>query len=313
MLVRLLRRIRPAIVHTYLSDANSYGRIAAIITRVPIIIASERNLPGIGNDKGRIQFFIDKLLAYFSQVIICNSLIASAALISDHSIDFRKVYTVHNGIDISPGKNSREKKWLGNQPVIGTIGRLYEQKNHKLFLETAKVLLQDPKLKTKLKFLIIGEGKLRQDLEVYADRCGIKSNVVFMGERGDIDNLLKEIDIFLMTSSFEGCSNAIMEAMLAGLPVVATDAGGNGELIIDGETGFICPKNDPGALASRIRMLLENRQIAKRIGNAANKRIIKNFGLEKMKNETQEIYLSTLSQKGLFNCFNENAKVGDIA
>lgn len=299
-LFKLLKAIRPDLVHTYLFSANSYGRIAAILAKVPIIIASERNLPEIGKDKERWWMYVDKALAFFSDAIICNSYQASQSLIDKYLFEAKKIFTVHNGI--APTYFLKEGEFISHtisdHKVIGTIGRLYPQKNHKLFLDMAKIILESHN-KCQLKFMLVGNGVLRDELESYAQQLGIKNQIIFAGERSDIANLLQSMDVFVMTSLYEGLSNAIMEAMLAGLPVVATNVGGNNELISDGETGFLCPSNDAMVLAKRVIMLVNNDKESKRMGRNGRKKILNEFGIHKMIKMTEKVYLDILKQKNM--------------
>ncbi len=296
-LIKLFRTIKPDIVHTYLFSANSYGRIAAIIAGVPVIIASERSLPETGKDKTGYQVFLDRILAFFSDGIICNSLKASDTLVKKYSFDAEKVFTVHNGINTVDFL--REPDLDGQQKiagkVVGTVGRLHSSKNYRLFLDMARIVLErfEP---GSLKFVVIGEGKLRDELEKYSQQSGIADNVVFTGERDEVFSLLQTMDVFVMTSLYEGLSNAIMEAMMAGLPVVATDVGGNSELVINGETGFLCPSNDAASLAERVIGLLGNERDAGQVGDRGKKRIVTEFRVEKMVRETEEIYKGFLNR-----------------
>jgi len=290
-LIRLFRTIRPDIVHTYLYSANSYGRIAAIVTGVPVIIASERSLPEVGKDKSRRQVFIDRILALFSHGIICNSRKAAETLVERYSFDPGKVFTVHNGISTDDffKETGIAGKARTGQKVVGTVGRLHPSKNHRLFLDAARLVLERTG-SGHLKFIIIGDGESRGELERHAQRSGIADNVVFAGERMDVPAMLKGMDVFVMSSLYEGLSNAIMEAMLAGLPVVATDAGGNRELVVDGETGFLCPLDDASSLAERILYLLGNGREAVLMGARGRERVIREFSVEKMVRATEKIY-----------------------
>ncbi|MEC4684595.1 MAG: glycosyltransferase [Nitrospirota bacterium] len=290
-LIRLFRTIKPDIVHTYLFSANSYGRIAAIIAGVPVIIASERSLPETGKDKNGYQVFLDKILVFFSHGIICNSLKASETLVEKYSFDVKKVFTVHNGINTVDFLRETGLDTQGKiaRKVVGTVGRLHSSKNYRLFLDMARILLENYGSRN-LKFMIIGDGELRDELERYSQQSGIADNVVFTGERIDVPAMLQAMDVFVMTSHYEGFSNAIMEAMLAGLPVVATDAGGNSELVIDGENGFLCPLNDASSLAERVAALLGNERVAMEMGEKGRKRVVREFSVEKMVRETEEIY-----------------------
>jgi len=289
-LIKLLKSMKPDIVHTYMFSANSYGRIAAILTRVPIIIASERSLPEIGKDKSRYQISIDKLFASFSHGIICNSYVANKILITKYSFDTKKVFTVHNGIDVGLffRENSKNQKKLARK-VVGTIGRIDALKNHKLLLDMAKNVLDKSNNKD-IKFLIVGEGPLRDELERHSQNLGIENKIVFTGERNDIPDLLQMMDVFVLTSNWEGLSNAIMEAMASSLPCVATDVGGNSELVLDGETGYIVSPNDPGAAAQKVLYLINDRLLAKEMGVKGRKRIEESFSAIKMIKNTEEVY-----------------------
>ncbi len=297
-LIKILKVIKPDIVHTYMFSANSYGRVAAFIVRVPFIIASERTPGEIGKDKNKYRIYIDKLLASFTHGIICNSHKASDSLVKRYSFNAKKVFTVHNGFNVAnflKNNSFNSQKKLAKK-VVGTVGRLYPQKNHRLFLDMAKIVLERSEDES-IKFVIVGKGELRDELERYSQSLGIENNVMFMGERNDIPDLLQNMDIFVMTSLYEGMSNAIMEAMAAGLPVVATDAGGNSELVIDGETGFLCPSNDAKVLAGRVARLINDGKEAKRMGENGRKRILNEFGIEKMIKETENIYKELLEKQ----------------
>ena len=296
-LIKLFRTIKPDIVHTYLFSANSYGRIAAIIAGAPVVIASERSLPETGKDKNGYQVFLDRILAFFSHGIICNSLKASGTLVKKYSFDADKVFTVHNGINaVDFLKETRlDSKMKIAQKVVGTVGRLHPSKNYRLFLDMARIVLENF-AHNDLKFVIVGEGELRDELEEYSQQSGIADSVVFTGESDDVFPLLQAMDVFVMTSQYEGFSNAIMEAMLAGLPVVATDVGGNSELVIDGENGFLCPLNDAASLAERVVSLLGNERDAMEMGEKGRDRVRAEFKIERMVRETEEVYLGLLNR-----------------
>jgi len=299
-LIKLLQAIKPDIVHTYAYSANYYGRVAAILTKVPIVFSSERNSVDIGTYKNRNHIFIDKFLSFFTQGIICNSYNASEALVKKYSFDRRIVFTVHNGINFADfldrAKANDQRKIDNKDKVVGTVGRFYPQKNHKLFLDVSKIIIDKYGYKD-IKFKILGDGPLKNELINYSEQLGIQNNVIFDGERGDILNVLKSFDILLMTSHYEGISNVIMEAMMMGLPVVATDVGGNRELVIDGETGFLCPLNNPSRIADMLHQLVNNEEEAIRMGENGKKRILNEFGIEKMIKKTENIYTKFLEKK----------------
>ncbi len=289
-LIKLFKSIKPAIVHCYLFSANSYGRLAAIINRIPIIIASERNLPEIGKDKKNYQIYIDKILSFFSDGIICNSQTAADLLINKYKFNKNKIFVIHNGINLT-SLNYFPPKY---NPTIGTVCRLSPQKNLRLFLDLARVLLEK---KNDLKFLIVGDGPMRSELETYAKKLEIQKNIFFFGEQRNVFKFLKEMNVFVLTSLYEGLSNSIMEAMLSGLPVVATDVGGNRELIVDGETGFLCEPNNLSDMVEKVIYLINNPQEAKKMGEKGRKRIIDHFNSDIMITKIEELYLKLINSK----------------
>ena len=293
-LVRLLRRLEPAVVHTYLFPANTYGRAAAIVARVPIIIASERNLPEVGRGMKRSWVYIDKLLSFFSHAVLCNSHRARRLLVENYAFNPRKVITIHNGIEVSNGIASNNSVHLAaEEKVVGTVARLYPQKNLEMFLRMVRIVL-DRYHDSSLKFMIIGDGPLRKQLEQRAVDLGVDKAVTFTGQRHDVAELLRNLDVYVNTSDYEGLSNAIMEAMTSELPVVATEVGGADELIRDGETGFLCPPNDAATMASKVIDLLENEAKARRMAACGRSFMAREFGMTKMVRGVERIYLDSL-------------------
>lgn len=291
-LAKIMKDIRPDIAHTFLLSANVYGRAAAILNRVPVIIGSERSAAEAGRDKNLKTIYLDKFFAMFSHGVICNSSRGADNLVNKWSIDAKKVFTVHNGIDVNHLKKGPLAKInkVPGETCIGAVGRLYSPKNYKLFIDMAKIVL-DNALGENIKFLIVGGGPLLDELTKYCRTLGVEPYFSFAGEMHDPSGALETMDIYVNTSGHEGLSNAIMEAMAAELPVVATDAGGNNELVIHGKTGLICPPNDARCLAGRVLGLIEDKDNAKKMGKSGQKRMVGEFGIDKMVKETEEIYL----------------------
>ena len=176
-LIKILKEIKPDITHTYLFSANTYGRVASMITGVPIIIASERNAGELGNDKKRHQVYIDKFLSLISNGIICNSYKCYHNLIDRYGYNPDKVYMVHNGIGFSGIDRETDFNHQESlrQKVIGTVGRLYPNKNQKLFLDMAKNILNRPG-NDNTKFMIVGDGPIKDELIQYSEKLGVADN-----------------------------------------------------------------------------------------------------------------------------------------
>jgi glycosyltransferase involved in cell wall biosynthesis len=169
----------------------------------------------------------------------------------------RKAICIHNAIDLRRFDHVRvdwveKKKSLGlppNAALIGSIGRLTEQKGYPILVDAAAQVLQ--KLPQSY-FLIIGDGEMRAELKQRARSLGVEERVNFCGPRSDVEELLGCMDLFASSSLWEGLPTVIMEAMASGVPVVATDIPGTRDLIQDGDNGWLAPTGDPGALADAI-------------------------------------------------------------
>jgi glycosyltransferase involved in cell wall biosynthesis len=186
---------------------------------------------------------------------------------------------------------------LGLDPAdahIVAVGNLLRVKRHDVLLRAAAdVLRQFPRAR----FLIIGAGTLLQELAPLAEREGIASAIRFLGEQPQVFPILQASDIGVLCSDSESLSNAIIEYMVAGLPVVCTDTGGNPELIREGVNGFLVPRNDPGAVAERLLRLLGDRGLAARMGAESRRMAEHSFSVQAMVAQTSAFYRELVSDQ----------------
>jgi glycosyltransferase involved in cell wall biosynthesis len=303
-LVKFLRKVKPDIVHTFMITANSYGRLGALLAGVPLIIVSERNIYNIGNDKKRWQVALDKILFPFTKILICNTNTARLNLTKKYGYQLEKILTIYNGIDITDFKRRLVSKKPSikkfSRQVVGTVGTLKYQKNHRLFLDMARITL-DHYQADNLSFIVVGDGALMGELQNYAVKRKIESKVRFLGQKNDIPMILNNMTVFANSSHYEGLCNATMEAMASGLPVVATDVGGNRELVVDGQTGFLTPPGDASALAEKVMSLLGNDALARKMGARGLEKISKSFTVERMVEQTEAVYYRLLNRKVMQN------------
>jgi len=181
-----------------------------------------------------------------------------------------------------------------NAFVISTVGRLHEQKGHEYLLLAARELCAQEKDAI---FLIAGYGPLRKHLEARTGELGIASRVRFLGYRKDVKRILAASDVFALPSLWEGMSNAILEAMAAGKPVVATAVDGNVEQVVHGETGLLAPPADSDALAKAFLELARDRRRAREMGDRGRERARRNFPVERMTGAHIELYAKLLKEK----------------
>jgi glycosyltransferase involved in cell wall biosynthesis len=213
-----------------------------------------------------------------------------------------RIIVIHNGIDLDlyqPGseKRGRARKELcihATQPVIGTVGNLYPVKGHTYLLKAlpiVKIMFPD------IRLLIAGHGRLLGKLLNEARTLGIQDHVLFLGFREDTASLLQAIDLFVLPSISEGLPLSVLEAMASGKSVIATNIGGLGEVVIDGQTGFLVAPENSEALAKRMMLLLGHKSLSDQFGRAGRTRVEKEFSLASMVNKYQDLYETCLRSK----------------
>jgi glycosyltransferase involved in cell wall biosynthesis len=179
--------------------------------------------------------------------------------------------------------------WPAGALIIGTICRLTQVKNPAILLDTLTIA-------DDVHLIIVGDGPERKKLEAYADRLGISRRVFFAGEQNDVRPWLRTMDIFCLASDSEGMPNALLEAMAAGLPVVASNVGGVGEIIDDRVTGLLAQRRDPDRFAAAISELRERPELRQRMGNAAAITVARRFPLARTISATESLYGELLFQ-----------------
>ncbi len=277
---KVIRKEKIDIIHTHLWTADLWGRFAAILERKKVISTAHN----VEIWKKKHHKLIDRLLAPFTYKIVAVSNEVKNFYINKIGIDKRKLLTIHNGIDIKyikPNKSKDEMlKKLGIKgQVVGIVGRLHPQKDHKNFLKAVRLVLKEI---PNTNFLIVGNGLLRKELEDYVRKLKIDDNVKFLGLRKDIYNIFNIMDVNVLSSIHEGHPIVLLEAMFLKIPSVVTRVGGNPELIEDGRNGFVVPSRDSEALAKSIVKLLKNKNLREKFGEGSRIKIEKNFSSDKM-------------------------------
>ena len=287
---RLMKELRPDIVHTWLFAANAYGRQAAISAGIKHILAAERC---VDEWKGPIQLSIDRVLARRTERIVANSTGVKEFYVS-RGLPAEKFTVISNGIGpfVPAALTSRDELLgeLGLPPgsrLIGAIGRLWPQKRVKDLIWAADLLKS---ARDDAHLLVIGDGPQRWRLERFRDQNLVADRVHLLGERTDVPRIVPHLDCLWLASEFEGQSNAIMEAMSAGVPVVATDIAGNRDLVVHGETGYLVPVGDRAAFTRKTHHLLDDPQLARQLGEAGRRRMLAEFTIEQMIERHARLY-----------------------
>jgi len=290
-LYRLFKVYRPDIVHCFFPASNGIGALIARLAGVRTVVSSRRDM---GYHLTKKDLALYRVADLFVSRIICNSEAVRERAIHLESIPTAKTAVIYNGIVLDERERKMNAHKKSDETIVGIVANFNRQvKRVDIFIRAAAVVHRSF---PDVKFRIIGDGKLRKDLELLASSLGLDSSLLFLGRRSDVRDLLNKMTIGVNSSDSEGLSNAIMEYMNAGLPVIATNTGGNAELVHDGINGFLIPADDADRLAAATVKMLSEPETASRMGETGYRILEKDFGIEKMLYETKMLYLDLLRQ-----------------
>lgn len=295
-LTRLIRRHRIDIVHSHEFMMTVYGAVGAKLTRVPMI----------GTMHGKVYYperarrvRMLKFALSLSSKMVAVSEDLRKYLAGLFGSDSAKLITLYNGIDLSKyssiesKQQSRELLSISeNAPVAGTVGSLFKVKGLNYLLDAVPMIRN---AHPDFVLLIAGEGEQESELKSQAESLGLGESVRFLGFRDDIPRVLNAMDVYVCSSLSEGHSLSILEAMALAVPIVATEVGGNPELIDDGLNGILVKKEDPSALADGICSLLNDPDLGKKFGDESRSIVEERFSLESMIREYSNLYKGLLS------------------
>lgn len=293
-LYKTIKSEKYPIVQTFLFDANIWGPPIAKMAGAKLIISCRRNY----DDWMKLRHVsMQRFSNQFTNLIISNSQSVRQFAMSKEGISPSKAKVIYNGLDINgfdkklnAVKPEKIKHQLGigeDSKVVTIIANLKPSKGLHYFLEAASIIAKN---EFKVRFLIIGDGLLKSDLNKLAHKLGVHKYIKFCGLRRDIPEILSCTDVSVNSSIREGMANSILESMAAKIPVVATDVGGNAEAITNGLNGFIVPSKDINALASKIVELLQDSRLSRKMGAAGRKKVEEIFSLKKMTDSHENLY-----------------------
>lgn len=300
-LIKMLKHCKPDIIHSRLTRADFYSRLAGRLTGRPIIINnicsiySKHFVSKHGIWKGRMFNWMYRMTLGPADWFVVNADGVMSDLMDKADVPQQKLRRIHNAIDVgryfrdaSVRATIRQQLCLDvNDCVIGTVGRLHKKKGLEYLIAAAKQLVRDA---PNVIFIIVGGGPERGNLEALVRVLGLEDHIRFLGERTDVPDLLSAMDIFCFPSELEGLPNAVMEAMAAGLPVVATDIPGNNELVVNGKSGYLTPVRDSMSLSCAILELINDRTRSVAFGQMGHKIMATRFGIGKMVREFEKFY-----------------------
>ncbi len=293
---KILRDFKPDIVHTHLAKAGFVGRVAAILVGKCKIVHTFHGhwLYGYwGKAKTSFFKFLESRLANRSDCLIAVSDKVRKDIIAENVVKPDKIITIHLGLELNrfleldqyKGNFRAELGVNADTVLVGVIARLVPIKNHSLFIKAASRVKHD-----NIRFLIIGDGELRERLEELAQKSSSPEKFIFTGFRNDLEKIYSDLDISVLSSLNEGLPVAVIESMAAGVPVVSTDVGGIHELIDDGVNGFIVPSEDTNALADKIAALANSPDLRVEFGTKAREAVYPYFDYSRLVKDIEDLY-----------------------
>jgi glycosyltransferase involved in cell wall biosynthesis len=304
-LYRLIRRERPHIVHTHTAKAGFLGRLAARLAGVPVILHTYHGhvLHGYYSPlKTQLLRRMENALARVTNRIVAVSAQVKNDLVAYGIASADKITVIPLGFDLDPflsceqyrGEFRRELGLNDGTRLVGIVGRIFPIKNHRLFLDAASRVVA---IGNAIRFVIVGDGILRFEMENYARELGISDRVIFTGWRRDLPRIYADLNVLVVSSDNEGTPVSAIEAMASGRPVVGTRVGGLPDLIVAGETGHLVPPKDPQALGNTILHLLHSPGEAARFGRAGQAIARDRFALGRLISDTENLYLHLLKER----------------
>lgn len=286
-LFRLLLRLyyyRPSVLYTLTVVPNIWGRVFGRIAGVPVILSSYRNA---------VAKQYERRLWRLSTCVVCNAAALEEILIRQHGVDRRRIAVIPNGVDVDYFQPHPEMR--DSQPTIIFVGRLVDQKDPLNLLKGFRMVAE--KL-PEARLIVLGNGHLRDSMQAFIRSNGLRSRVSLLPGICDIRSHLRRAWVFALSSRYEGSPNAVLEAMAAGLPIVATSVGGVPEILRDGQTGLLVEPGDPVALAHALTDLLQNQPLREAMGEKAREAVVRVHSLDKMVSETERLIAGAVNQSG---------------
>jgi glycosyltransferase involved in cell wall biosynthesis len=272
-LVQLLREERVEILHTHLIQADLMGYFAARRARVPVMISTKHNTHYFRSHASwlaRLDAFVNRRL---TRVVAVSDAVKDF-YIRTQQLAADRIEVIHNGIDLERFRDAKPlaRSALGctdSERIVCAVGSLTEKKGHSVLLRAWSEVVR---AQAAARLLLVGDGPLRGELERRVGELGLKDMVRFLGRRQDVPEILRASDLFVLPSLWEGFGIVVVEAMAAGLPVIASNVDGVGEIVRPEQDGLLVSPGDPAGLAQAVLRVLNDRQFAQQLAGAGAER-----------------------------------------
>jgi glycosyltransferase involved in cell wall biosynthesis len=300
-LARLVRAWRPDVLHSHMVHANLMARALRLIAPIPALVSTIHNI----YEGGRLRMAAYRLTNGMVDHMTIVSQAAADRFVGDGIVPKELLTVVANGVDTEQIRNVpagarealRRSLGLEREFVWLAVGRFEIAKDYPNMLRAfARVRGRQPHAV----LLLVGRGSLQEETEVLARQLGLGGAVRFLGVRTDVPLVMSAADAYVMSSAWEGMPMVLLEAAAAGLPIVATRVGGNHEVVVDEESGFLVPPRDDEALGSAMLRLGELSEARRRsMGERGHEHIRTHYGLSRVAERWEEIYREVLKRKGI--------------
>jgi glycosyltransferase involved in cell wall biosynthesis len=297
-LARIIREWKPVMIHSHMVHANLLTRMIRPFAPVPVLICSARSI----QEGGRLREWLYRLTDPLCDLTthVCEA--GAQRYVRERMVSPHKMRVVYNGVDterfLPDGQvrlRIRREAEIGKQFVWLAVGRLEAPKDYPTLI---RAFARVSAAREDTLLWIVGDGPLRGQLEALSREMGLQLGVRFWGVRADVPDLMNAADAFVMSSNREGLPNALIEAQACGLPAVVTDVGGNAEVVVHEETGFVVPPQNPDALAdAMLRLMNLPAEMRQQMGALARQRVEQQFSLESVVTQWENLYYELLQTK----------------
>lgn len=306
-LYSIIKKEKPDIIHTHTAKAGTLGRLAAICAGVPVKIHTFHGhiFDGYFSPaRAKTFLFIERFLALFTDRIIIVSKAVKEEIVNKLKItNDSKSMVIPLGLDLNnfincdrlKGRFRKKNNLSEDTMLVGIVGRLVPIKNHKMFLDVAR-RIKDVLPKLKIRFVIVGDGECRNEIELYAKKIGISDSVIFTGWVDDLPDIYADLDIVALTSLNEGTPVSLIEAMASAKPVISTDVGGVRDVARDGWSGYLVHDQNVEVFVNKVSILLNDPSLRERFGINGRETVTAKYSKERLIKDIDALYKSLVSK-----------------